>query len=537
MTAAAEKTSSARLEWIAAVVVTVAVLWLHVRFWQNAGGLWRDEVNAVNLAGTHSLAMMTHDSFPVLVPWLLDVWSSFGLGGTDSNLRFAGMLLGLAIPIAFWTTARATRHPPLFSLVLFGLNALFIRHGDSLRAYGLGSALIVLAFAAMWWLLKNPSWFRALVLAVAAVAAVQALYQNAVLFFSICLAGFAVCVQRKDFSTATKIVCAGLVAAVSLLPYYSNFIGLPKASIVLRNGFSVPITSANYVAAAGFPFESYAAIWEMLGVIVIGVALVALTRRRRSGNGVDASLSLFAGATLAAAVVLFIAFLWLSAVSARPQYFLPPLAVVAVSFDCGLALPSLPRLARALAVAFLLGTALVAIPFANHDLRAPFTNVDRLATQVTAQSSPRDFVVVTPWFCGLTFARYFHAPAAWQTLPPLADHLTHRYDLVQNEMLDTNSLAPILEKISATLRSGNRVWVVGTLPAMRTNAMQPPALPPPPLPGSGWSDGPYSDSWAARVEFYLVRHGRRFGRLPDNGDETEGLQENLHLFMAEGWRD
>src|SRR5580698_3533127 len=149
MIALKERNIPARFEWMAAALVTLAVFYLHVHFWQNAGALWRDEVNTINLAHTHSPALMTHDSFPILVPSLLSVQDSLGFGGTDSELRFMGMLLGLAIPAAFWIVARATGQPPLFSLVLFGLNALFIRHGDSLRAYGLGSALIVLVLAAM----------------------------------------------------------------------------------------------------------------------------------------------------------------------------------------------------------------------------------------------------------------------------------------------------------------------------------------------------------------------------------------------------
>lgn len=136
-------------DWLAAALISAAILWLHFHFWQNAGGFWRDEVNTINLAQSHSFEVMTHDSFPILMPLLVDLWGELGFGGTDLGLRFVGMIFGLAIPAAFWAVARATRQPPLFSLVLFGLNALLICYGDLLRAYGLGSALIVFALAAM----------------------------------------------------------------------------------------------------------------------------------------------------------------------------------------------------------------------------------------------------------------------------------------------------------------------------------------------------------------------------------------------------
>lgn len=537
MTAPPGKNISTKLEWFAAALVTLAILWLHFHFWRHAGGLWRDEVNTISLAQSHSFEVMTHDSFPILMPLLVELWGKLGFGGTDLGLRFVGMIFGLAIPAAFWAVARATRQPPLFSLVLFGLNALLICYGDSLRAYGLGGALIVFALAAMWSLLKKPTWPRAALLALAATFSVQALFQNSVLFFAVGLGGFAVCARRKDFSTALKILCAGMVAALSLLPYYTHLAALPKGAVELRRGFSPFITSLNYEMATGFPFEQFAVVWKMLAVIVVGLALLSL-RKKSAGDKVEgAELPLFAGVTLAAVVVAFITFLWFAAVAARPWYFLPPLALAATCFDFGISLPALPRLVRVAGFGFLIGTALVAAPAAHSDLCGHFTNVDRLARRVAAEASPQDFVVVTPWFCGITFARYFHAPTPWETLPPITDHATHRYDLVLDAMKDTNSLAPVLEKISATLRAGHRVWVVGRLPAPPADGSAPPGLPPPPLAGYGWSDMPYTASWAARTGFFLAQHSARFGSLPDTGEGMVNPQENLQLFLAEGWRD
>ncbi len=535
MPAASEKKSSTRLEWIAAAIITLVIVWLHFHFWQNAGGLWRDEVNLVNLAASPTLADMTRDSFPILMPLLVKLWST--LGPSDSWLRLLGMFFGLAIPAAFWAVARATRQPPRFSLVLFGLNALLICYGDSLRAYGLGSALIVLALAAMWSLLKNPTWPRAALLALAATLSVQALYQNSVLFFAVCLGGFAVCARRKDFPTALKIFAAGLAAAASLLPYHATLAGLPQAAVELRRGFSLFVTSLNFELATAFPFDQFAAVWKMLAVLVVGLALLSLRKKKSADKNETTDLSLFAGVTLAAVAALFLTFLWFAAAGARPWYFLPPLALAAACFDFGISFAALPRLVRAAAFGLLIGTALVAVPNAHSDLRGHFTNVDRLAARVAAAASPQDLVVVTPWFCGLTFARYFHGPTPWETLPPLADHSIHRYDLVLDAMKDTNSIAPVLEKISATLRAGHRVWVVGLLEMPATNGVAPPVLPPPPLKDYGWSDTPYLGSWAARTTFFLMQHGARFGSLPDDDGGAVILQENLHLFLAEGWRD
>ena len=536
MTAPPGKNILSKLEWLAAAIVTLAIFWLHFHFWRNAGGLWRDEVNTINLSQSHSFEAMARDSFPILMPLLVKLWGALGFGGTDLELRFAGMLFGLAILAAFWTVALVTRQPPLFSLVLFGLNALLICYGDSLRAHGLGTALIVFALAAMWSFLEKPVWPRAAILALVAALSVQALFQNAVLFFAVCLGGFAVCARRKDFPAALKIFCAGLVAAISLAPYYANFTVLPQAATELRRGFSAFTLSLNFEMAAGFPFEQFAAIWKMIAVIVIGLALLSLRKKNSTVKIERTDLPLFAGATLAAVSVSFIAFLWFAAVGARPWYFLPPLALAAVCFDFGISFSMLPRLVRVAVSGFLIATALMAAPAAHSDLRGHFTNADRMARQLAAQTSPQDFVIVTPWFCGISFSHYFHGPATWETLPPLADHSTHRYDLVLKEMQATNPLAPVFQKIATTLRSGHRVWLVG-LKIPQPGSVPRGDLPPPPLKDSGWSDTPYSENWTAQTVWFLKQCSLQYAPRDDEQDSGVYFEEHLQIFSAEGWKN
>jgi hypothetical protein len=49
---------SRRPDWVAAAALTLATIALHMTFFIQAGGLWRDEVNLVNLAGSSSLHAM-----------------------------------------------------------------------------------------------------------------------------------------------------------------------------------------------------------------------------------------------------------------------------------------------------------------------------------------------------------------------------------------------------------------------------------------------------------------------------------------------
>jgi len=145
----------------AAILITAAIAGLHLFFLFHAGGFWRDEVNLINLASSHSLADMKKDSFPVLMPLLVHGWSELGFGKTDLSLRVFGTLIGLGIPAAFWLAAWKTRRaPPLLSISLFCMNSTLLVFGDSLRAYGLGSLFIVLTAAAAVPFLRQPSWRR-----------------------------------------------------------------------------------------------------------------------------------------------------------------------------------------------------------------------------------------------------------------------------------------------------------------------------------------------------------------------------------------
>ena len=135
MTASPAKIFPGWPDWLAAVLVTLAIIGLHLFFLFHAGGFWRDEVNVINLAGSHSLSFMARDSFPVLMPLLIKGWAALGLAGSDLKVRLLGSVIGLGLTGALWLAAWTTRRtPPLLSLILLGLNGTGIFWGDSLRA-------------------------------------------------------------------------------------------------------------------------------------------------------------------------------------------------------------------------------------------------------------------------------------------------------------------------------------------------------------------------------------------------------------------
>src|SRR5205814_5661324 len=126
---------------------------------------------------------LPHDSCPILMHLAVRAWSAAAsLGNTDPGLRVLGLYVGLFLLLAFWFASWTMRNgAPLLAVTLAGLNVTIIRAGDSLRGYGLGSALAVLTLAVIWRLARRPSLATFCGAAVLAVLNVQALYVDAIL--------------------------------------------------------------------------------------------------------------------------------------------------------------------------------------------------------------------------------------------------------------------------------------------------------------------------------------------------------------------
>ena len=528
-------------DWLAAILITAIITGFHFYFLSHAGGFWRDEVNLINLAHSPSLAAMKQDSFPVLMPLLVRGWSALGFGSSDLALRLLGTLIGLGIPAALWLTAwTARRSPPLLTLALLGFNSTLIVFGDSLRAYGLGCLLIMLTAVAAVALLRRPSWWRTFGLALLATASVQTLFHNAILVGAICIGAWAVCWRQKNGRVAAQLFLAGLVAAFSLLPYVAGFITGQDSAAVLRTGLKPWRFFTAFQDALGFPLEQYLYAWALLAAALIFFAAKSLRRVPAPAGAAEAdaaNLQVFAGTTVLFAAAGYVLFLWLAAFPSQSWYLLPLLALTAVGFE--ISLPPVRGKLRAIFFGSVVATAVIAVPATNRDLHTRFTNIDHWVAELNHAAAPDDYVVVVPWFCGITFAHYFQGATAWDTLPPLTDHATHRYDLVKQQIQNTNANQPVLERIVTTLRGGHRVWILAGLgwmdvPDLGTTA--PAMLPPAPLANSGWSETPYTMVWASQVAHLVGDHATQFVRVknPATGNQ---IIENTELFMAVGWKN
>ena len=521
--------------WIAAALVTLFAAYLHVLFLLSAGGLWRDEVVLVNLSLLPSVSevwqTLGFDSCPILMHLVVRGWSAAGLGNTDSSLRVLGLLAGLFLLLAFWFASWTMRNgAPLLAVTLAGLNVTMIHAADSLRAYGLGSALGVLTLAVIWRLACRPS-LAVLSCAVAvAVLSVQSLYQNAFFVFAACCGGFVLCAMERRWRDTLPVFAVGAAAAASLLPYIPLIHRAQDWYIISKVGFRFSRGWKQLSVATGSPLTGFTWVWVALWIGALAAAISVLFWRRDRLPDRARGLILFAGTSLVLAVAGFAVFLKLGALPTQPWYYVPLMAFSVVCIDTiFLAAWRWARPAAMILAALTISTAFL---FELPAVICRQTNADVIAAQFSAQVAPNDYVIVHPWHCGTTFKRYYEGAAPWTTLPPLEDYTLQRYDLLKAKMQTKDPIAPVIDRITSTLQSGNRVWLVGNIPFSQEPL---PEIRPAPNNPWGWFDVDYSYYWGVQVSQFLSAHSQRTAVVMASA-VCVSPYENLPVVAVTGWK-
>jgi hypothetical protein len=522
--------------WIAAALVTLFATYLHVLFLLNAGGLWRDEVVLVHLSLLPSVSEVWQklplDSCPILMHLVVRAWSAAGLGNTDFGLRVLGFLIGLFLLPAFWFASWTMRNgASLLAVTLAGLNVTMVRMGDSLRGYGLGSTLAVLALAVIWRLSWRPNLATFSCAVTVAVLSVQALYQNAFLVFAACCGGFALCAVERRWRDTLPIFAVGAAAVGSLLPYIPLIVRAMDWHVTLKFGFRLSYGWKKLSLATGSPLPVFTWVWVALWMCALATTICVVFRRWDRPRDRVRGLILFAGTSLVLGAAGYAFFLKLAELPTEPWHYAPLMALSAVCLDAMFlaawrwAQPA----AMILAALTISATSLFELPA----VKCRQTNVDLIAARLSTEVAPNDYVIVYPWYCGVTFNRYYKAAAAWTTLPPLEDYALQRYDLLKAKMQTRDPIAPVIHRITSTLQSGNRVWLVGNMPF--TQEPLPQILPAPNNPW-GWFDEFYSSYWGVEVTQFLSAHGRSGAPVMDPSESGVNPFENLQLVEVAGWK-
>lgn len=518
-------------------IVAVVAVALQFRFVTNVGGLWRDEVNSVNLATLPSFSEIWHfleyDSFPMLFFCVLRAWTGIFGPENDVALRALGLITGLGILAALCANARAFgARWPVLSLALVGLNPMLVRYGDSTRAYGLGILLILLTMRSYWRLVQAPrEQFvrRSVEAAIFALLSVQCVYYDSVLLLAISAGAVAVALRHRAWRTVLAVLAIGAVAAASLLPYVPMMIRMRGWTFMVYYpaDFAWLWTCAGEVLGSPFRFM----VWLWTGLFFGALALAASGSLRRNLSAAH----LFAAVTMAVGVVSYATFLNALNYHTYAWYYITLVAFVACTMDVllGAWWRRAALLRPIIAVALLCTTTHAAW----NELPTRHTNVDILGAQLQRSTETGDIIVVPSWEYAIPLCRYYKGPAEIITLPPINDHRFHRYDLVLEAMKVEGAQSPVLTKLEDTLRSGHRVYLAGAMPFPRADETLPPfyALQ---RDAKGEWRGSGFDVWQHYAGRVLSAHGTEFRRVSIPVPLHQSVQEyeGLKAGVVAGWK-
>ena len=528
-----------RVEWAVAVLLSLTVIFLIAVRVTHAGALWRDEVAIVQLARMPHVSDIPrnfqHEAFPVPFPILIRGYTNL-FGASDASLRVFGAAVGLAFVCALWLSARCAGDGlPIISLPFLGLSTTFLIWGLTMRGYGLGSVVIVLAFGLFVLLLRKSSPAIIVAAALASIAAVQCLVHNFVLVFALAISGTVICWWRRDARKMAIFLAILALCAISFLPYLSAYTSGSPWSIVTESPVTFRSLSKQFILATGDPSSAFASCWGVAFLVLLCAATLRLYHLRWSKPAPEWDILLYLMLALVIATFGYYLFLHLLNYLARPWYFLALLSIFAVSLD-GLAASLLnlkwirfSRLLFALA-------ALAILPFyVWPKILERQSNIDIVAKKVTELAKPVDLIVVAPWQYGISFNRYYKGAARWITLPKIADLRVHRYDLFREKMVSPHPIDDVLEEIQRALAAGNRVWFVGGLTELQKNGA-PRFLSPAPDPTSGWDNRAYNRSWLEQLGAFVRAHGERGQTVPLPSARAVNELENVPLMVVDGWQ-
>ena len=328
----------------------------------------------------------------------------------------------------------------------------------------------------------------------------------------------------------------GLVAALSMLPYLGPLIDAQQWTILLKYPTTLPFLWSQLADTLASPLPFMTWVWHLLVVLAVA-GVIGLIWKNRTSELKEQPKDLLFICVLAMVLAIGAYSVLLEILSwfARPWHYLALIALVAVTLDCAiqfLAKSAWMRIVRLIVVIIIAGTLLIP---AWQNVRVRQTNIDLVIQELERLASAEDFILVEPWVYGVTFNRYYRGAANWLTLPAIADHKVHRYDLVKAKMESSNPLDDIFHNVVKTLQSGNRVWVVGNIYFPESEAAVP-SLPPAPNSRWGWSLAPYEQVWTLQVNYFLLTHGMssQFVRIPVDDPVSEF--ENSQLMVVQGWR-
>ena len=527
-----------RAEWLAALALSFVALVLHVRLLLHGGPLWRDEISSLNLAMAPSFGqfwrVLLPDTFPALFFLLLRAWGAVGLAGNDLELRALGCFLGLGTIAMTWLVCwRLNRTPPLWPLALMAVAALTFQCHDQLRPYGLSVLLVTASYGIFWDLAfaRAQNWRSLILGAVVATLAVQTGYTNAVFIFALGLAGAAIALSRGAGREALNILAVGAVAALSLVPYLVSFSANHRWLVLLPGAQSFAAVFS--VLDEALTVNHWSMPWIWAGLILMALLSLGFTFRSGAERGEKEKLS-FAAIALFLATALMLLFFRVLHWQMHPRYFFALLCFAALSLHI-LLHPIARGVARERVVIIAVVVAALQLPWAYHDSGVRLTNFDVAANTLTQNATADDFILLSGFWLGLSFDRYYHGPTKWKSIPEINDFSSYRWDLAMQAMSNPDPLAGLFQDIQKTLQNGHKVFLVGNI-VVQLPPTVPEPLPPAPQTSYGWNLRRYMANWHTQIAYYLEHHSEHKDSIPVKVDQPVYDLEDAGIVAISGYR-
>lgn len=536
MVAMGPKTTK-RAEWIVSTLLTLTIAVLLVIRALHAGPLWRDECGALQLARMPTWSDIgrnfQHEAFPLLFPATVRFFTTL-FGTDDRTLRCFGALVGISmIGVAWLNSAFIRARGPILFLVLCGLNPTFLVWGTSVRGYGLGSVLMLLALGFAVKTFYRPDTLNLSATLIASIASVHCLLNNVPLIGAMVLSALVALIVRGRAKGVIIVFGLAAIWAVSLIPYFKTY-AAADWSILSKYPVNLFTFSQRFAIALGGPVAALAWVWCAVVLLVLGTA-VARRQTLLPEKSVEVEIRIFLVVFIVTAAVSYYVFLQLLSYPTQSWYYLPLVCGIAGAADIISAMVSRGMLERMTRLAIGLAS-LVFLPFVLWDTIIEHqTNVDIVAATLQKNAQPADLIVISPWYLGISFNWYYGGDTPWITVPNITDHRVHRYDLIKANMSQPDPLHDVRDKIAGTLRSGGRIWWVGGI-QFPHDGEEPLLLPPAPDPQFGWREQAYVKAWSQQLGAFLQSHVTQ-GAVILTPERGVNPLENVPLFVVYGWRE
>jgi hypothetical protein len=321
---------------------------------------------------------------------------------------------------------------------------------------------------------------------------VQTLYVNAVLLLAMGAAAAIIAVRRRRWRRAFLILGIDGLAALSLVPYIQPLQRTKDWDVINHiPEFGLSLFWSKLSAALASAVSGAQWLWAALAVVVV-VGVLAQSYRISSEIRRAKDADLFCFITLSISIPAYFGFLKILSYRTQPWYYVALMGLMAVTLEGVLIILAerWPKYTLRLPIAAAI--ALWSFLPTWRAMHVRQTNLDLIAARLKESSGAADTILVAPWYFGITFQRYYDGSSPWITLPPISDHKMHRYDLLKAQMAASNPMGPVFDAMTSSLRSGNRVWIVGGL-SFPPPGSSPRVLAPAPQESFGWDEDTYAD--------------------------------------------